>query len=145
MPQTISDTVLSALAAAYFGRVAAQGPASLYVGFFIGATGPLTGGTECTGGNYARVQVANNQTNFPAPTGSGGTLTVANGTDIVSPRSTAAWGAGSATVNCVRLYDAASGGTLLAGAMITPTRNVDAAGIRLTIEAGQATFQLVSS
>ena len=141
MSQTISDTVLSALAAAYFGRVAAQGPATLYAAFFIGATLPLSGGTEATGGNYSRTAKTNNQTNFAAPTGSGGTLTVLNGTDIVGPRSTAAWG----TVNCVRFYDAASAGTLLGGAMLTPTVSVDAAGITITLEAGAVSIVLAST
>ena len=141
MSQTISDTVLSALAAAYFGGVAAQGPATLYAAFFIGATGPLTGGTEAAGGNYSRTAKTNNQANFAAPTGSGGTLTVLNGTDIVGPRSTAAWG----TVNCVRFYSASSGGTLLGGAILTPTVSVDAAGITITLEAGAVSIVLASS
>ncbi len=141
MSQTISDPVLSALAAAYFGRVAAQGPATLYAAFFIGATAPLTGGTEAAGGNYSRTAKTNNQTNFLPPTGSGGTLTVLNGTDIVGPRSTAAWG----TVNCVRFYDAAAAGTLLGGAMLTPTVTVDAAGITITVEAGQLSIAVASA
>lgn len=141
MSQTISDTVLSALAAAYFGRVSAQGPATLYAAFFIGASGPLTGGTEATGGNYSRTAKTNDQTNFAAPTGSGGVLTVLNGTDIQGPRSTAAWG----TVNCVRLYDAASGGNLVAGCMLTPSVSVDATGVTITIEAGALSFALASA
>jgi hypothetical protein len=142
MSQTISDTVLSALAAAYFGRVSAQGPATLYAAFFIGATGPLTGGTEASGGSYARVAITNDQvTGFDAPTGSGGSLVVTNKSDIVSPRSTAAWG----TINAVRLYDAASGGNLVAGAMLSPSVTVDAAGITLTLEAGDLTFTLASA
>lgn len=144
MPQTISDNVLSALAAAYFGRVQAQGPATLYVAFFIGASSPLTGGTEATGNNYSRIAVTNNQTNFPAPTGSAGSIVVRNGTDIVSARSTGSWGGGP--INCVRIYDSASGGTnLIAGAMLPISRTVDADGIRLTIEANQLSFTLASS
>ena len=141
MSQTISDTVLSALAAAYFGRVAAQGPVTLYAAFVIGATLPLSGGTEAAGGNYSRTAKTNNQTNFLPPTGSAGTLTVTNGTDIVGPRSSAAWG----TVNCVRFYDAASGGTLLGGAMLSPTVSVDASGITITIEAGQLSIVVSSA
>ncbi len=141
MAQTIADAVLSALAASYFGRVAAQGPATLYAAFFIGASGPLAGGTEASGGNYSRTAVTNNQTNFPAPSGSGGTLTVANGTNIAGPRSTAAWG----TVNCVRFYDASSGGNLLGGAMLSPTVSVDATGITITIEVGQLTIAVSSA
>ncbi len=141
MSQTISDTVLSALAAAFLGRVSYAGPATVYAAFFFGASGPLTGGTEASGGNYSRTAITNTQTNFAAPTGSGGSLTVLNGTDIVSPRSSAAWG----SINCVRLYDAASGGNLLAGAVLPVVRTVDATGIKITIEAGQASFVVASA
>lgn len=148
MAQTIADSVLSAFAAAYFGRVAAQGPATLYVAFVYSASGPLTGGTEVStsGTNYSRKAVTNDQsTGFNAPTGSGGTLTVTNKTDIVSPRSTAAWHTNGNPVNCVRIYDAATGGNLLAGAILPVTRTVDAAGITITIEAGQASFAVAST
>lgn len=141
MSQTIADAVLSAMAASYFGRVAAQGPATIYAAFIIGASGPLSGGAEASGGNYSRTAKTNNQTNFAAPTGSGGTLTVLNGTDIVGPRSSAAWG----TVNCVRFYDASSGGNLLGGSMLSPSVSVDAAGITITIEAGQLSIVLASA
>lgn len=140
MAQTISDPVLSSLARALLGGVSYAGPATLYVAFFTGASVPLTGGTEASGNNYSRTPVANNTTNFPSATGSGGTITVANGTPIVSPRSTGSWGS---AINCVRLYD--NSGNVLAGAMLSPTRNVDAAGITITIEAGAATFALAST
>lgn len=148
MAQTVADLVLSALAAAYFGRVSAQGPATLYAAFVYDATGPLTGGTEVStsGTNYSRKSITNDQTTgFNAPTGSGGTLTVTNKSDIVSPRSTAAWHAAGHPINCVRLYDAASGGNLLAGAILPVTRTVDATGMTITIEAGSASFALVSN
>ena len=142
MSQTISDTVLSALAAAYFGRVSAQGPATLYAAFFIGASGPLAGGTEATGGSYARISITNDQaTGFSAPAGSGGSLVVSNLSDIVSPRSTAAWG----TINAVRLYDASTGGNLVAGATLSPSVTADAAGITITVESGDLTFTLASA
>jgi hypothetical protein len=142
MSQTIADAVLSALAAAYFGRVSAQGPATVYAAFFIGATGPLTGGAEAAGGNYSRTPVTNNQsTGFNAPTGSGGTLTVTNASNIQGPRSTAAWG----TVNCVRFYDAATNRNLLGGSMLTPTVSVDATRITITVEAGQLSVVVAST
>jgi hypothetical protein len=147
MSQTISDTVLSALAAAYFGRVAAQGPATLYAAFFYGAAGPLTGGTEVTsvGTNYTRKAVANDQaTGFNAPAGAGGTLTVTNKNDIPSDRSSAAWHPNGNPINCVRFYDAANGGNLIGGSMLAPTATVDAAGVRIIIEAGQLSIVISS-
>jgi hypothetical protein len=148
MSQTIADPVLSALAAAYFGKVAAQGPATIYAAFIYDASGPLTGGTEVStsGTNYARTAITNDQsTGFNAPTGSGGTLTVTNKTNIVSPRSTAAWHAAGHPVNCVRFYDASSGGTLLGGAILNPAVTVDASGITITLEAGQVSVVIASS
>lgn len=148
MAQSIADTVLSALAAAYFGRVSAQGPATVYAAFFYGATGPLAGGTEVStsGTNYTRRSIANDQsTGFNAPTGSGGTLTVTNKSDIVSPRSTAAWHPGGNPVNCVRFYDASTAGNLLGGSFLTPTVTVDASGITITLEAGQVSITLAST
>ena len=142
MAQTVSDSVLSALAAAYSGRVSAQGPATLYAAFFIGASTPLSGGSEASGGNYSRIAITNDQvTGFNAPTGSGGSLVVTNKNDITGPRSSASWG----TVNCVRLYDASSGGNLVAGAMLSPTVSVDAAGITIILEAGDVSFTIASA
>ena len=147
MSQTIADAVLSALAAAYFGKVAAQGPATIYAAFIYDATGGLSGGTEVSssGTNYSRTAIVNNQTNFAAPTGSGGTLTVLNGTDIVGPRSTAAWHAAGHPINAVRFYDAATNGNLLGGAILNPTVTVDAAGITITLPAGQVSIALASA
>lgn len=146
--QTITDTVLSALAAAYFGRVAAQGPATIYAAFFYGAGAPLTGGTEvsASGTNYARTAITNDQsTGFNAPSGSAGSLVVTNKSDIVGPRSTAAWHPGGDPVNCVRFYDAATDGNLLGGAMLNPTVTVDAAGITITLEADSVEITLASA
>lgn len=147
MPQTINTAVLSALAASLFGRVAYTAPANLHYAFVYGATSPLAGGTEVStsGTNYARTAVANDQsTGFNAPSGATDTVTITNKSDIVSTRSTAAWHPNGNPINCVRIYDAASGGNLLAGSMLPVSRTVDAAGIRLTIEAGQQSFQLAS-
>ena len=131
---TVSTTVLNVLAASYLGT---GSPATLYARFFIGASTGLTGGTEATGGSYAAVAVTNNTVNFPAPTN--GVITL--DANIATPRSTAAWG----TINCVRFYDAATGGYLRLGAMLSPTVSVDATGITITIEAGSLTFTVASS
>lgn len=122
----------NALAGSLLGRTAYTAPATLYAALIIGATDALTDGTEAAGGSYARVAVANNTTNFPAPT----TGVVSSAVAVTWPTSSAAWGA----VNCVRLYDAASGGNLVAGAMLTPAATVDATGITVSIPIGQLTL-----
>lgn len=134
MPATINTAQLAAIAAALFGRVSYQGPATLYAALIVGATDGLTGGTEATGGSYARVAITNNQTNFPAanPT--------VNANVITWPTSSAAWG----TVNAVRFFDASSGGTLIGGAPLTPAASVDAAGITVTVPAGSLALTVAS-
>lgn len=146
--QTVSDTLLSALAASFFGAVAYNAPATLYVGFGYDATDPLADGTEVdpSGTNYARTAVTNDQSvGFNAPTGSGGTLAATNKNDIQSPKSTAAWHTAGHPINVVWLFSASTGGAPLAGALLDPTRTVDDANIRITIEAGQASFTLASA
>jgi hypothetical protein len=125
----------NALAAAVLGRVSYQGPATLHAALIVGASTALTGGTEATGGSYARVAITNNQTNFPAPT----TGVVTNASPITFPTSSAAWGA----VNAVRLFDAASGGNLLGGALISPGATVDATGITVSFPASNLSFTVV--
>lgn len=131
---SLDTATRNSLAGSLLGRTAYTAPATVYASLFIGASTALTGGTEATGGSYARVAVTNNTTNFPAP--SGGVVT--SGTAITWPTSTAAWGA----VNAVRLYDAASGGNLIAGAILSPAATVDATGITVSIPAGQLTLTL---
>jgi hypothetical protein len=79
-----------------------------------------TGGTEVSGGSYARVAVTNNTTNFPNATGGGPSLKV-NGTVITFPAPTADWG----TVVGWGLYDAASSGNLLWTAPLTYSQEID--------------------
>lgn len=88
-----------------FGATALTPPATYYVG--LSQTAPNesgTGTTEPSSGNYARVAVTNNKTNFG--TASSGALT--NATAITFPESTASWG----TITHVCFFDQASGGSL---------------------------------
>lgn len=133
---TIATATLNSLAGSLLGRTAYTAPATLYAAFIIGASDGVSGGTEAAGGNYSRTAVTNNTTNFPAP--SGGVVTT--GTNIVSPRSSAAWGA----VNCLRFFDASTAGNLVAGGLLSPSVSVDATGITITVEAGSLTLTLSS-
>ncbi len=134
MPATVASPTLAAIAAALFGKVSYAGPTTLYAAAFVGATDGLTGGTEASGGSYARVAITNNQTNFPA---ANPTL---NANPITFPPATAAWG----TVNCIRLYDASSGGNLIAGALLSPAATMDASGITLSVAAGNLSLTVAS-
>jgi len=80
-------------------------PATVYVALYTSAPTDSGGGTEVSGGSYARVAVTNNATNWPAASSG----TKSNGTAIVFPEATADWG----TVVAFGLFDAANGGNLL--------------------------------
>jgi hypothetical protein len=131
---SLDVTIRNALTASVLGRVAYTAPATLHAGLIVGASTALTGGTEVTGGSYARVAITNNQTNFPAP--SGGVTTNAN--PITFPTSSAAWG----NINAVRLFDASTGGNLVAGATLTPDAVVNAAGATLSFAATQLSLTI---
>jgi len=83
-------------------------PATVYVG--LSTTTPVDAGTNFTepsGNGYARVAVTNNDTNWPAASGTTGTK--ANGTAITFPQSTGSWG----TVTHWAIFDASTGGNMM--------------------------------
>lgn len=91
-------------------------PASVYVGLFTAAPTDAGGGTEVSGGDYARVEVTNNSTNWPAASGG----SKSNGAAMTFPVATASWG----TVAAFGIFDAASGGNLLAWGDLTTSRAI---------------------
>ena len=91
-------------------------PATVYLALFTVTPTSAGGGTEATGGAYARVAITNNSTNWPAASGAGPGVK-ANGTAITYPTATVAWG----TVVAWALFDAASAGNMLYwGSLNTP-------------------------
>lgn len=81
-----------------------------YVGLFTAAPSDAGGGTEVSGGSYARV---NANTSFGAASGT----TMANDATITFPTATASWG----TVSHFGIFDASTSGNLLAwGPVGTP-------------------------
>jgi uncharacterized membrane protein YfcA len=101
----------------YVLSVAAFTPAAtLYVALFTAAPSDTGGGTEVTGGAYARIAVTNNATNFPAASGG----SKSNGTDITFATATADWG----TVTHVAVIDAAAAGNYYFWGALDTTRTV---------------------
>lgn len=79
-------------------------PATLYIGLYTdGPNADGTGGTEVTGGSYARKAVTNNNTNWPAASGG----IKQNGAAITFVTATANWG----SVESAGVFAASSGGT----------------------------------
>lgn len=108
-------------------------PATLYVGLFTAEPNDAGGGTEVSGGDYARAAVTNDATNFPAASGGA----KSNGTDIVFPPATGSWG----TVSAIGIFDASSGGNLLAWATLAANKAVES-GDTLEIPAGDLDITL---
>lgn len=103
-----------------FGATSYTPPTPLYFALFTAAPSDSGGGTEVTGGSYARVGVTNNTTNFPNASGTSPT-SKSNGTVITFPTASANWG----TVVAFAIFDASSGGNLIAWADLTVNRTVN--------------------
>ncbi|MGD9749372.1 MAG: hypothetical protein AB7W59_00090 [Acidimicrobiia bacterium] len=100
-----------------FGGAALSPPGTWYLGLFTSPPADDgTGGTEVSGGSYARVAVVNDLVQWPAA--SGGSKNNAN--DIVFPTASAGWG----VVTHWGLFDAVSGGNLWAFAALDAPRTV---------------------
>ncbi len=95
-------------------------PANVYFALFTAAPAESGGGTEASGGGYARVAVANNNTNFAAASSPGGVGTKLNATMIAFPQASGSWG----TVTHFGIFDASSGGNLLISGALTTSRAV---------------------
>jgi hypothetical protein len=99
--------------------------ATPYVALYTAAPSDAGGGTEVTGGSYARV---NASAAFPAAASGA----IANDVAITFPESTASWG----TVTHFAILDASSAGNFLYWGALTAPRVVDGAGITLTFPIG---------
>lgn len=102
-------------------------PTTLYVGLYTAAPSDAGGGTEVTGGSYARVAVGPSVSAWTATQGgtagasSGTGGQTGNGADITFPSPTANWG----TVSHFGIFDALSAGNLLIWAALTPSQTVN--------------------
>ena len=119
-------------------------PATVHVGLLTAAPSDAGGGTEVSGGGYARVAVASSLANW-AGTQSAGSTTASSGTGgttsnngvIALPAPTGGWG----TVTHYGVYDAPTGGNLLFYAALGTSRTINA-GDTVSFPAGQLTFQI---
>lgn len=112
-----SDFLENELLDHVLGAAAYTAPATVYVGIFTAAPTDAGGGTEVTGGSYARVAVTNDSTNWPAASGGA----KSNGTAITFPSPSANWG----VVVAFGIFDAASAGNLLYWGLISPNKTVN--------------------
>jgi len=101
-----------------FGGNAYTAPSTLYVGLYTVAPSDTGGGTEVSGGAYAR-QTATFTVSGTDPT------TATNSAAIEYPTATADYG----TVVACGVFDAASAGNLLAYASLTSNKTVESGDI----------------
>lgn len=106
-------------------------PATVYIGLYTSAPTDAGGGTEVSGGSYARAAVACNTTNFPTTTNG----SIANNTLITFAQATASWG----SVVAFGIFDALSGGNLLYWGTVSPAKTV-ANGDTMSVAIGSLTI-----
>lgn len=92
-------------------------PATVYVALYTTAPTDAGGGVEVSGGSYARKDVTNNATNWPAASSG----SKSNGQDIVFATATASWG----TIVAFGIFDASTSGNLLYWGTLTSSRLID--------------------
>lgn len=101
-------------------------PSAMYVALYTAAPTDAGGGTEVTGGGYARVSFAPADANWNATQGgtsgnsSGTTGQTSNALAITFPPPTANWG----TVTHFAIMDAASGGNMLIWDALVASRTI---------------------
>ena len=113
-----------------FGGTSYTAPTTLYVALFTAAPSDSGGGTEVSGGAYARQTIA-----F---TTSGDTTS--NNAAIEFPTATANYG----TVTHVGIYDASSAGNLMAWASLTSSKTIETGDVfRIWIVTGKLNRSVV--
>jgi hypothetical protein len=98
------------------GNTAYSAPATTYIALYTAAPTDAGGGTEVSGGSYARVSVTNNTTNWP--NASGGAKS--NGADVTFPTATGSWG----TVVAFGILDASTSGNLMYWGDLTVSKTI---------------------
>lgn len=126
----MSDFLENRLIDQLFRGQTAPTTTTLHVGLLTTAPSDAGGGTEVSGGSYARVAVTSSLANFAgtqsagstvASTGSGGQTS--NNVAITFATPTATWG----TVTHFGIYDAATGGNLLFFGALTIAKTINQA------------------
>jgi len=102
-----------------FGGTAYTAPSTLYVGLYTAASSDSGGGTEVSGGSYARKSTANMTVSGTSPT------QATNGAAIEFVTATGSWG----TVTHVGVFDALTSGNLLGWAALTASKTVSSGDV----------------
>ncbi len=136
MPSGKSDFLKNKQQNNLFNGVEYVEPTSVYIALFTAMPTAAGGGTEVTGGAYARAAIPCNAANFPATT----TGEILNALAITFAQATAAWG----TVVGWAAFDALTSGNMLWFGPVAPTKTV-ASGDTLSIAVNQLKFKELNS
>jgi hypothetical protein len=141
------DWLFRAQAIGITGATAAAGtgPATLYVALLTAAPSDTGGGTEVTGGSYARVAVTSSLANWAgtqaaaSTTASSGTSgTTSNNNVITFPAPTANWGVASH----FGVYDASTAGNLIFYGALTTSKSINSGDAAPSFAAAALSLQL---
>jgi len=124
----LSDYAENKLLDHLLGKASYTMPTNIRVALFTAAPSDAGGGTEASGGSYARQAIVIN-------TSSGGASNP--NADVVFPVATASWG----TITHVGIFDATTGGNLLMWGALTTSKAI-ASGDQLVIPAADLDFAM---
>lgn len=119
-------------------------PGTMYVALFTAAPSDTGGGTEVSGGSYARQSITKGNANWTGTHGtttgdsSGTGGTAGNASTVTFPAPTANWG----SITHVALFDAVSAGNMIAWGALTTAKTVNNGDPAPTFPAGSLTFQI---
>jgi hypothetical protein len=131
----LSDYLENALIAHIFRNTNFSRPANIYVALFTSATSDAGGGTEVSGGSYARVAVPTGASSEWAAESGGAT---SNSNVITFPTATGDWG----TITHCALFDASGGGNMLFHKALTASKQIDSGDVfRFPVGDLDAAFQ----
>jgi len=102
-----------------FGGTAYTAPSTLYVALYTAAPSDTGGGTEVSGGSYARKSMPDMTVSGTSPT------TATNGAAVEFVTATGSWG----TVSHVGVFDALTSGNLLGWAALTASKTVSSGDV----------------
>lgn len=141
----MSDYLENKLIDALFRAQAYTMPANVYLALFTAAPSDTGGGTEVTGGSYARVAVVSALANWAGTqaagstsASSGNTGTTSNNAAITFPAPTANWG----TITHFALMDAATVGNVLFQGALNTSKTVNSGDAAPQFAAGALSIQL---
>lgn len=112
-----SDSLENQILNYLFNGTALTQPTNVWIALYTAAPSDAGGGTEVSGGSYARVQKACNTTNWPSASGGA----IANGNAITFPAATASWG----VVTHFGIHRHATNDDLMYWGALTASKTVD--------------------